>query len=59
MLFGDWVTLDTATRALGVSYVSLYKRIKREHIPVQKAGRTIMVRLQDVQPKPQKDAASK
>jgi hypothetical protein len=45
-MFGDWATLDVASKALGVTYVKLYKWVKAHpNVETKRAGRTILVRL--------------
>ena len=45
---GQFYTLDTAAKKLGLSYPQLWRRIRKGDVPTIKIGRSIMVRLQDV-----------
>jgi excisionase family DNA binding protein len=45
---GEYVTLDAASKAKGVTYPTLYKWIKRNDIARVKIGTTLLVRLADL-----------
>lgn len=45
---GDYYTIQGASEKLGTTFWAIYGYIKRNGIPTIKVGRTIMVRLQDL-----------
>jgi len=47
---GDYVTLDTAAKKLGLSYPQLWRRVHRGDVPTIRIGKSILVRVQDVKP---------
>jgi hypothetical protein len=48
MMFGDWLTVDEAARRTGKSYRTVWGFIKRNGVNVEYAGKTALVRWQDV-----------
>lgn len=44
-----YVTLMGACEATGQSYWTLYKTIQRKQLPTIKVGRTLMIKLTDIQ----------
>lgn len=46
--FGAFMTLQEAAAKIGTTANALYLHIRKHGIPVKHAGRTIMVRLEDL-----------
>ncbi len=47
---GGLVTVEQASRLLGISISGVYKRITRQSIPVVKLGDRVLLRASDLQP---------
>lgn len=45
---GEYVTLETAARALGRSYYQVRYYVRTRHIPTAQVGRSTLVRLPDL-----------
>lgn len=46
---GDLYTLDSAAKQLALSYWQLWRRIHKNNIPTVRVGKSILVKLADVQ----------
>lgn len=57
MQFGEFVTVSEAARLTNQTYWQVRRLIAKNHVPVARAGNTVLVKLADI--KLQKDAATK
>jgi excisionase family DNA binding protein len=46
---GDYVTLQGAAQALGLTYWQLYRLVQKQEVPSIRVGNTRLVRLSDVE----------
>jgi excisionase family DNA binding protein len=52
--FGPFVTVSEAARLTGLTYWQVRKLLAKKSIPVERAGNTVLVRLEDVTKEAQK-----
>lgn len=45
---GQYITVAGAAKLLGIKPNTMYKRVIRRNIPALKVGRTVMVRVTDI-----------
>ena len=48
MVRAEFVTIPELAKALGISRVAVYKRVKKGQIPATKVGRTYIIRDRDI-----------
>lgn len=46
---GNYFTLDEISRKLGTRYLTLWRRVRKENTPQIRIGRSILVRLEDLE----------
>lgn len=46
---GEFVTLIGAAEALGTTREAIYRRVRRHHVPTSRVGRTLMIRVTDLE----------
>ena len=49
MSVGEYMTIQAAAQALGLSYWQCYRIVHKERVPLIRVGNTILVRLSDVE----------